>query len=203
MIAIFLGLITTIMAILGGIVSAHAPSDKRHTVLSIACFAVLGIMAGILVILQSQEASASRAALFEGVTGGESFPLMSIGFDTGTPEKVPLFATTEKANIVTSFGYEIAQVPGEDACYSHNGGTIIRRGITGPLLPRLPMDIPVRLTPSQTAPSTYCIWMVAKNGGFTEILELTPHPDKSRFAWSYAVLDGRNVVRASGSKPSN
>jgi hypothetical protein len=135
------------------------------------------------------------------VTGGNSYPQIRIGFDSGNPGSVPLFATTQKTDTATSFDYVITQVADEDSCLFRKGGTVISRGTTGPMLPRIPVIIPDRLTPSKTETSTYCILMTAKNGGFTEILKLSPNADKLRFAWMYTILDGSNVIVANEKFP--
>jgi hypothetical protein len=60
---VWIGIITFAMAVLGGIVSAHAPSEPKHKWVYGIAFAVLGVLAILLTIKQSNETAESNAAL--------------------------------------------------------------------------------------------------------------------------------------------
>jgi len=57
---IAIGLVTVILAVLGGAVSAHAPSDKKHKIAYMIGFGVLGLLAVVLIWVQA--ARSERAA---------------------------------------------------------------------------------------------------------------------------------------------
>lgn len=65
---ILLGLITVVMAVLGGIVSAHAPTNIRHKTAYIVAFICLGCFAWVVVIQQSRQTTKSETELRSEIT---------------------------------------------------------------------------------------------------------------------------------------
>ena len=130
--AAILGCITIAMALLGGVVSTHAPGKLAHKITYLMAFPALGIAAGLFTVKSSMEAGRSSAALTDALkelekatgdttklqtinnqqseqiiklsaklgilaehgisttTGGNSFCVMLINFQTGLPVPILL-----------------------------------------------------------------------------------------------------------------
>src|ERR1700731_1002605 len=62
---ILLGVVTALMAALGGIVSAHAPVNPKHKWTYGAAFVALGIFSVILIVTQSRAAAKEQVEALE------------------------------------------------------------------------------------------------------------------------------------------
>src|SRR6476620_862560 len=58
---LLLGIVTAGLAALGGIVSAHAPTTKKHKMRYGVAFIALGVLSIVLIIVQSRDTSLARS----------------------------------------------------------------------------------------------------------------------------------------------
>jgi len=113
---------------------------------------------------------------------------------TATPASLPLFAEIRRTKYVGQFTYTI-QKNQEEGCTLRS--PILVRGDTWPLVPgREILLADATITPDPSGVSYYCIIMESKNGSFREFLGVRSSNEKSRWQFSYGILDAQNIVVA-------
>jgi hypothetical protein len=93
----------------------------------------------------------------DAVTGGDSYPEITIGAGHSAIEGVRLFAAIWKAKAAGAFTYAIQESPDESACGP--GAPVIVRGITGTIAANRTVLVPGTLHPSSSKVNHYCVSM--------------------------------------------
>jgi hypothetical protein len=176
---IFLGIDLIVMAMLGGIATAHAPETNVGKFLFVSSFLVLGVVGVKLVIQQSndtanaeQKLTDTLTGIAEEVTGGDSFCYVDIRQWGGLKDAVRAILLQKGRYPLTNVDVSIVQV--DD--FIHHLGSLneITRDFTFSFVRRGSF---VRiLTDYQVGPDeqsrAFNVTVVARNGRFSELVRL-------------------------------
>lgn len=137
-------------------------------------------------------ATLSRRSI-EAVTGGNSYPEITIGTNHADLTSVPLFAAIYKTKAAGSFTYSIQHSP-QNFCTVES--PVVVRGETGTIASNNSVLTQGTLHPDASHVNYYCITMQSKNGGFVEYLELRFDSTKHMWVYSYSILNQEHFVVA-------
>lgn len=126
----------------------------------------------------AERADAAAEHAVEAVTGGKSFPSVSVMF--GASPNIGLSAELNQAKDVGSFKYQIVQLaPPQNGyekafCQAQKPIGNVWDGDSGPIQPQLFSVLPVTLTPTPQGVTFYRVVMDYKNGRYVQCLEVRP-----------------------------
>jgi len=188
-----IGVIVAAMAVLGGIVSAHAPQKLWQKSSYAAAFLVLGVFSVLLVVKQSNEAAATLKEEIARITGGDSYPeVMAVG----QPEGWVLSVLVRGQHNIPLVYFDV--VSHSQRVTADNAGQYLYKNTMSAQIPMAyvghAMETSLRIVPEDDV-DLFVIHLTAPNGNWTERLTMR----KSARGWKQEtqVVDslGQSVAR--------